>query len=242
MVVDGVLVQYRAVIKRRGKGLFKSLLPIYVTANIVRNIRRRESSVSGDRQERVERPVRLVARVNSIGVAGMQRIPSPKPIRSRFTARLGIVGAAVFALVSSSLVMGPAAYGVDPCNPVVNPIVCENSKPGTPDTEWDIQGAGDPTIQGFATDISVNVGADGQLQDQRAPTLSLSRSTGSATTTATVRAWSGRPRRSHGVSQQPAVVCGRCLWNTDLRLWYVGSLRLVGQCRPARSPVSTSPS
>ena len=39
-----------------------------------------------------------------------------------------------------------------------NPIVCENSKVGNPPSEWDVSGAGDPTIQGFATDISVNQG------------------------------------------------------------------------------------
>jgi phosphodiesterase/alkaline phosphatase D-like protein len=39
-----------------------------------------------------------------------------------------------------------------------NPIVCENDLPGNPQSEWDINGAGDPTIQGFATDISVNRG------------------------------------------------------------------------------------
>ena len=37
-------------------------------------------------------------------------------------------------------------------------IACENSKPGTPQSQWDINGAGSSTIQGFATDISVNVG------------------------------------------------------------------------------------
>ena len=40
-----------------------------------------------------------------------------------------------------------------------NPIVCENSLPGNLPTEWDISGAGDASIQGFATDISVNKGA-----------------------------------------------------------------------------------
>ncbi|PYR88036.1 MAG: hypothetical protein DMF84_29675 [Acidobacteria bacterium] len=39
-----------------------------------------------------------------------------------------------------------------------NPIVTENGQAGTPQSEWDVQGAGDPTIQGFATDISVNKG------------------------------------------------------------------------------------
>lgn len=50
-----------------------------------------------------------------------------------------------------------AAFGqhaVAQCNP--NPIVCENQNTGT--TAWGISGIGDSTIQGFATDISVNIG------------------------------------------------------------------------------------
>jgi len=39
-----------------------------------------------------------------------------------------------------------------------NPIVLENLKPGTPASIWDISGAGDLSIQGFATEISVNKG------------------------------------------------------------------------------------
>ena len=39
-----------------------------------------------------------------------------------------------------------------------NAIVAENCLPGNPASEWDISGAGDSTIQGFATDISVNQG------------------------------------------------------------------------------------
>ncbi|MBI2833245.1 MAG: DUF4082 domain-containing protein, partial [Acidobacteria bacterium] len=51
------------------------------------------------------------------------------------------------------------AAASDPCDPAnLNPIVCENSKPGDPVSEWDVGGAGDPSIQGFATDISVNRG------------------------------------------------------------------------------------
>lgn len=42
-----------------------------------------------------------------------------------------------------------------------NAIVCENEKPGTPPSVWDINGAGDPSIQGFATNISV---IPGQVQ------------------------------------------------------------------------------
>ena len=38
-----------------------------------------------------------------------------------------------------------------------NPIVCENALTGNVGTEWDV-GVGDASIQGFATDISVNRG------------------------------------------------------------------------------------
>jgi hypothetical protein len=34
-----------------------------------------------------------------------------------------------------------------------NKIALENQLPGNPATEWDINGAGDPTIQGFATEV-----------------------------------------------------------------------------------------
>ena len=46
----------------------------------------------------------------------------------------------------------------NPCAAPVNEIVAENCKPGHDSTEWDINGNGDPTIQGFATDISINKG------------------------------------------------------------------------------------
>ncbi len=39
-----------------------------------------------------------------------------------------------------------------------NPIVVENCLTGSVSSEWDVSGAGDPSIQGFATDISVNRG------------------------------------------------------------------------------------
>jgi hypothetical protein len=49
-----------------------------------------------------------------------------------------------------------AAFGS--CSAPANPIEAENCLPGNPSSQWDIYGNGDPTIQGFATDISVNVG------------------------------------------------------------------------------------
>ncbi|WP_207208664.1 DUF4082 domain-containing protein [Nocardioides oleivorans] len=76
------------------------------------------------------------------------------------------VKAAVIVLVASlNALLGPvvlggpsAANAADPCAAGGNKIACENSKPGTNPDVWEIDGAGDPAIQGFATDISVNVG------------------------------------------------------------------------------------
>ena len=50
------------------------------------------------------------------------------------------------------------AQSGDPCAEPANEIVAENCLTGNPDTEWDISGAGDLSIQGFATDISVDRG------------------------------------------------------------------------------------
>jgi len=64
--------------------------------------------------------------------------------------------AVLVAVMGLALDVGRDAQAQTSCTS--NPIVCENAQPGNPDTEWDISGAGDPSIQGFATDISVNKG------------------------------------------------------------------------------------
>ncbi|WP_423299979.1 DUF4082 domain-containing protein [Glutamicibacter nicotianae] len=66
---------------------------------------------------------------------------------------------ACFAGMLVSLLVAVPAQAAESCGPEDNAIVCENSKPGSPWTEWEVQGAGDDSIQGFATDISVNVGS-----------------------------------------------------------------------------------
>ena len=70
--------------------------------------------------------------------------------------RLAFVVLALSSLVA--LLPDVSAFGA--CAPGSNPIVCENALTGNPATEWDISSAdaGDPNIQGFATDISVNIG------------------------------------------------------------------------------------
>src|SRR5690242_12285126 len=52
--------------------------------------------------------------------------------------------------------LSPSAFGS--CASPANQIEAENCLPGAPQSEWDTFGAGDSTIQGFATDISVNAG------------------------------------------------------------------------------------
>ncbi len=87
---------------------------------------------------------------------GLQR----GPFLARYLARCVMITvlAVVAGLLQFPLGMVSAANAADPCAPVVNAIACENSKPGTPVADWDIDGAGDPAIQGFATQMSTNAG------------------------------------------------------------------------------------
>jgi len=64
----------------------------------------------------------------------------------------------LFALLTSFSQAQRPADAAPECARPANRIVAENCKPGNPSTEWDINGSGDRRIQGFATDISVNLG------------------------------------------------------------------------------------
>jgi N,N-dimethylformamidase beta subunit-like, C-terminal/Domain of unknown function (DUF4082)/Bacterial Ig-like domain/Bacterial Ig domain len=89
--------------------------------------------------------------------------PSPRPgtAKTRMAAVLRSAVVAVFVVgVSVTAVnVGGAAAATDPCAaPVTNPVACENTKPGTPSSQWDVSGSGSSAIQGFATQMSVNLG------------------------------------------------------------------------------------
>ena len=71
------------------------------------------------------------------------------PLWRRF-ARVSLVVVALGVLGSVAAGSASASCG--------NPVQCENQNPGDPASDWQVQGAGDPTIQGFATSMSVNVG------------------------------------------------------------------------------------
>src|SRR5579872_1764846 len=67
-------------------------------------------------------------------------LEAPRPKRMRNTVRLSVEGLEDRVVFSG------------------NPIVAENQLPGTPQSVWDVPGEGDPTIQGYSTNISVNEG------------------------------------------------------------------------------------
>ncbi|AEV84010.1 hypothetical protein ACWT_2988 [Actinoplanes sp. SE50] len=76
-----------------------------------------------------------------------------------------LVSGALSALVAGAVVLPPAAVlaADDPCGVNSNPIVCENSKPGTPLEDW----YGDASwgdIGGFTTKVSVQPGETLQMK------------------------------------------------------------------------------
>jgi VCBS repeat-containing protein len=78
-----------------------------------------------------------------------------KPLRGgiRLLLVIGFV-----AVLSQFLMAGDRVVAEGPCDVPANEIVAENCLAGDPASEWDVSGAGDESIQGFATDISVNKG------------------------------------------------------------------------------------
>ena len=76
--------------------------------------------------------------------------------------RRGPVLLVVLAIVGTLLVVAPPQPAQAACSG--NAITCENEQLGTPASEWDVEGAGDPTIQGFGTQISVNAGSQIQFK------------------------------------------------------------------------------
>ncbi len=74
-------------------------------------------------------------------------------------SRLALTVSLCVVLSGIAAVPSAQASAADPCAAPTNPVVCENSKAGSPPSEWDVSGPGDESIQGFATDISVNTGS-----------------------------------------------------------------------------------
>ncbi len=83
---------------------------------------------------------------------GSRAIAVPRSALVLLVATLIAFATAIALLPTSS------AMAEGECASAPNPIVCENALPGDPPSNWQVSGVGDPTIQGFATSMSVNVG------------------------------------------------------------------------------------
>jgi methionine-rich copper-binding protein CopC len=79
--------------------------------------------------------------------------------------------ASAVILVGCALLAVPTgAARADVCGTGGNPIACENSKPGTPQSQWEVSANEGSTIQGFANPFSVDLGATINLKIQTAAT------------------------------------------------------------------------
>ena len=65
---------------------------------------------------------------------------------------------AIVVCAASCLWLDASAVAETECANAANPVACENALPGDPQSDWQVEGIGDPTIQGYATSMSVNVG------------------------------------------------------------------------------------
>ncbi|MGN6750965.1 MAG: DUF4082 domain-containing protein, partial [Intrasporangium sp.] len=91
----------------------------------------------------------------------MSRSMRSGPSRRRRLRPIIAFAAAVLVagLLQPLMLTGGPAAAAGPCGPpVVSVIACENTLAGDPPSDWQVSGAGDSTIQGFATTMSVNVG------------------------------------------------------------------------------------
>src|SRR5690348_3380447 len=99
-----------------------------------------------------------------MGAAGASRrsttglLSAPRAGRQKWRRVVAML-AGIAAAVPASLFILPTAEAAGPCGPpVVSVIACENSKTGDAPSTWQINGAGDQTLQGFATQMSVQPG------------------------------------------------------------------------------------
>jgi hypothetical protein len=78
-------------------------------------------------------------------------------VTSRWIVRLVLLSCLTVSVVVALLPLS-SAHAEGECASAPNPIVCENALPGDPLSDWQVKGIGSPSIQGFATSMSVNVG------------------------------------------------------------------------------------
>ncbi|WP_250034275.1 DUF4082 domain-containing protein [Paractinoplanes maris] len=86
-----------------------------------------------------------------------------------------LVAAATSLVLTAAALIGTGGAAAADCS--ANPVVCENDEPGASPDEWEIGLAGDGSLQGFATDISVDAGhtIDFKVQAEHAYTIDIYR-------------------------------------------------------------------
>src|ERR1051326_5340081 len=99
-------------------------------------------------------------RVCTRGPANWRRAASLRePMAKMITDVLRKSTVRVLAAVScAALLLFASAHSPAVVHAQSSAIVMENQQPGTPQSQWDIVGSGNLSLQGFATDISVNRG------------------------------------------------------------------------------------
>ncbi|WP_245319776.1 DUF4082 domain-containing protein [Bradyrhizobium sp. LMTR 3] len=99
-----------------------------------------------------EMSLQNVAPIKDWTLVGGQTDPGPG------TGQGGVLSGSVTTTTVSRAATTESSNLVTAAATSTNPIVLENQKQGTPQSVWDIDGAGSSNIEGFATDISVDNG------------------------------------------------------------------------------------
>ena len=75
----------------------------------------------------------------------------------RRPTRAGVIAMVAISAAALLLPASPSQAATDPCGTGGNPVACENTKTGNPQSEWDVAWNSD-TIEGFASGFSYNLG------------------------------------------------------------------------------------
>ena len=95
----------------------------------------------------------------SVPVTANSRFVSAS-LRASNSSRRVLLAAAIVSTALLWAAVAPAASQAAACDPpVTNPVACENTKPGADPSTWMVDGVGDASIQGYATQMSVNKGS-----------------------------------------------------------------------------------
>ena len=84
--------------------------------------------------------------------------------RRRWRGLGSVLAAGMIALLVALQLPSTPLPAVTKVACTLSAVACENQLPGNPASEWDVDNGGDPSIVGFTTDISANVGSTVQFK------------------------------------------------------------------------------